>query len=201
MRRVTLLTLAVFIVMAFSATIALSAVIYLDSPLDEDKDGIIEILKCTEFDINVLMDGIPSPGLTSYYLDLELDPLVEIVSVTPYVHPFMVSEIPPITARELPYAIGLNGLNLSAGVQGNDVLLATITFHCKDIGWTELNPMYHFVSPDLSDFTLADNVSLDGGIEFQGITINQVPIPCTVLLFGSGLLGVMGIGRRRMKKS
>jgi hypothetical protein len=28
-----------------------------------------------------------------------------------------------------------------------------------------------------------------------------VPIPGTVLLFGSGLLGLMGIGRRRMKKS
>jgi hypothetical protein len=44
-----------------------------------------------------------------------------------------------------------------------------------------------------------------GGTSVEVITqdgsVNAVPIPSTVLLFGSGLFGLMGIGRRRMKKS
>jgi len=41
-----------------------------------------------------------------------------------------------------------------------------------------------------------NEVAGNGRYEFS-----SVPIPGTVLLLGSGLLGVMGIGRRRMKKS
>ena len=40
-----------------------------------------------------------------------------------------------------------------------------------------------------------------GEIAIENGSVNVVPIPGTVLLFGSGLLGLMGIGRRRMKKS
>lgn len=44
-----------------------------------------------------------------------------------------------------------------------------------------------------------------GGTPVEVITqdgsVNAVPIPGTVLLFGSGLLGLMGIGRRRLRKS
>lgn len=39
------------------------------------------------------------------------------------------------------------------------------------------------------------------GVGEHTLALSAVPIPGTVLLLGSGLLGLMGIGRRRMKKS
>ncbi len=38
-------------------------------------------------------------------------------------------------------------------------------------------------------------------LEFADMEVTCVPIPGTVLLLGSGLLGLMGIGSRRMRKS
>lgn len=40
-----------------------------------------------------------------------------------------------------------------------------------------------------------------GEISIENGSVNVVPIPGAVLLFGSGLLGLMGIGRRRLRKS
>jgi hypothetical protein len=48
----------------------------------------------------------------------------------------------------------------------------------------------------------AEYSSLDAGVHFvmDNFTINSVPEPSTLLLLGSGLLGLPGYGRRRMKE-
>ena len=77
----------------------------------------------------------------------------------------------------------------------DDHIIAILTLHCIGLGWTDLIPRGTIPVP--FNFALADGTYLDDKIEFQGISINQVPIPGTLLLLGSGLFALYGIYRRR----
>ena len=47
------------------------------------------------------------------------------------------------------------------------------------------------------DFLTYDSVVLDGDIDFYGANCPAVPIPSTLLLLGTGLMGLMGLRRRK----
>ena len=84
-------------------------------------------------------------------------------------------------------------------VGGDNILLATFALHCTGISLDELW---------LNDFdgraqwVLKDGSVLDGELFPTHIaTVDNVPIPGAVWLLGSGLLGLVGTGLRRKKRS
>ncbi|PXF54707.1 MAG: hypothetical protein C4B58_15720 [Deltaproteobacteria bacterium] len=84
-------------------------------------------------------------------------------------------------------------------VGGDDILLATFALHCTAISVDELW---------LNDFdetvqwVLKDGSVLDGELFPTHIaTVDNVPIPGAIWLLGSGLLGLVGTGFRRKKRS
>ena len=65
------------------------------------------------------------------------------------------------------------------------------------------------VSPVLPNITMAasgnwfdlNNVNITSAVVFNGatVTVNAIPVPAAVWLFGSGLLGLVGVARRRSR--
>lgn len=158
----------------------------------------IVIQPSTLFKIDFWLSDVPSPGLIGWAQDLILDPLVELKEVN-FENPF--SGKWEIVSNELEmYAlIPPSGVN---PVYGDKVPLVNITFHCLGVGITELIPAWHF--PIAENYVLGDFSVLDYALGFpeinlinpSKIVLNQVPIPGTLLLIGSGFLGLIGLKRK-----
>ncbi|BAV33870.1 hypothetical protein SCL_1565 [Sulfuricaulis limicola] len=71
----------------------------------------------------------------------------------------------------------------------------------KGANGTYIGPIYNLVSTDWDGDGIAGGGMIDG--PFQGFNanfnVNAVPVPATVWLFGSGLLGLVGMARRKKK--
>lgn len=88
----------------------------------------------------------------------------------------------------------------SSGPDG-DVKLMKITMDCEGPGVTEIQSIFHW--EDDTNFGMYDGTRYNDPLNppyqfaYEKITVSQVPIPGTVLLLGSGLVGLFGIRRRR----
>lgn len=85
-------------------------------------------------------------------------------------------------------------------VWGNDILLATLDFHCLDIGFSTLDLA---VSDDTEGF-MTNQVDQNGEAIFADWTstpanISQTPEPATLFLMGTGLAGLVAARRRKKK--
>jgi len=78
-----------------------------------------------------------------------------------------------------------------------DVPLIRIELHCKAPGTSTVDFGLHGGTFD--DFVLTDSEATVIYPEFSGLTITNVPIPSALLLFGSGLVGFIGLGRRKIR--
>ena len=81
-----------------------------------------------------------------------------------------------------------------------DIEIAKITFKSLQLGSTTISLLDTHPNLDV-DFTAFKSDSFDGDVIFLGGDVSCVPIPGAVFLLGSGLLGLIGIGRKRMKKA
>ena len=181
---------------SFAALIELRAT---DPGIVDPTTGEIIVPVCTEFDVEVYMSGLTgtdlglAEGLVSYTMGIVWDPLVEVVSVSSGDWEAVVPN-----ETEMPDRFLLAG-SLGAATEpiSTDHVMATLTLHCLIEGVTELLPEGQFPGP--FNFALDNAMALDDEMSFQGITIRQtvVPIPSAMLLLGSGLLGLVGIRRKK----
>ena len=80
-----------------------------------------------------------------------------------------------------------------------DIEIAKITFKSLQLGSTTIS--LFDTHPDMNiDFAANRGDPFDRDVVFSGGDISCVPIPGALLLLGSGLLGLIGIGRKRMRK-
>jgi hypothetical protein len=144
------------------------------------------------FTIHLSLSGVPDPGLIAWTHDVVLDSLVQVLDVD--IKGDFGGE-GKIVDDELEMS-GL--LNFGATEPTGDVDLANITFRCIGFGETDLTQAWHLIGTD-QNFVLADLNTLDlamgwtgtGGFDPLTIHVNQVSIPGTLLLLGSGLVGIM----------
>jgi len=198
MKKVIFNILIVLITICFLGSFALgSTVLHMDISGYPSGTNVIQIQKSTLFTIDFWLSDVPSPGLIAWAQDLVLDPLVEVKEVH-FKNPFSGSW--EIKQNELEMT-ALTPTNVNP-VYGTTVPLVNITFHCLDYGTTILKPTWHFDIPE--NYVLADLNVLDDDLGFpeinliqpSQIVVNQVPIPGTLLLIGSGLMGLIGLRRR-----
>lgn len=84
-----------------------------------------------------------------------------------------------------------SGDNTLALLQPDSILLVTLNFNTIGSGVSQ----FDFTSDELTgrNSTLLDHTSTTGSI-----TVTAIPIPSALLLFGSGVLGIIGIKRRNL---
>jgi len=197
MKKVYLSALALFVAMVFWVSFALAApVLHMDVEGYPTGTEEITVKKGDHFTFHIWLSDVPEPGLIAWNHDLVLDPKVEVVDVH-IMDPFIGEG--KIVGEELE----MGGMILTGEpVFGTTVSLANITFHCIELGETDLIQAWHF--PIAENFVLANFTSIDQDLGFPGtegfsppsIHVNQVPIPTTLLLLGSGLIGVIGLRRK-----
>jgi hypothetical protein len=86
--------------------------------------------------------------------------------------------------------------NVTSNAQGNhswNIEAALDTF--VEFAWTRVNPMTGATFTDIVGYW--DINSTTGQIRFDTQPATVVPVPAAVWLFGSGLLGLVGVARRR----
>lgn len=152
----------------------------------------IEVEVCDIFLVNLVADIPESDAILGWGLDLIYDPtqmswdsLIIGLDWMPY-------PLPPFTDD------GFGGLAVFPPglIWGDDILLATLDFHCLDVGFSTLDlavtpgdPMEGFILP----------TGLFADWEYTPGNVSQVPEPATLFLVGTGLAG-LAAARRRKKK-
>ncbi len=168
----------------------------------EDFDQISEITNGTE-------NGV---GLIGVAVDLYFDP-----SLFEYAGPLSpnVPTTPPWSAVDIKFPssspppsdhVEIFAYNFFTPI-AVDFSLPTVTFNCLGSGTGDIYLKGHFTQTDgLGNFQLMDEAGNLAGfvnetqIQYDTITISQVPIPATALLFLSGIFGLVGIKRFKGRK-
>ena len=165
-------------------------------PGDGIPDTKVHLKPCEKVWIDILISGVPEPGLVSIgSLDIHYDP--EPFTWKPGVHPSMDmdDENWPFMQKEKWVAPGYlhmeGGASLGTSNKGDDIEVALIAFHCAGSPFGE-----YPIRLEYSMMYMLDGTEISGITEYIPLTINQVPIPTTLLLLGSGLIGVIGLRRK-----
>lgn len=196
--------LAIIFLLLLSSSSAFSAIVGL-RPVDSDllnSKGEVEVVPCTFFDIELYIEGLSAivdagNGLVGASVNVEWDPLVSFEAFSAGTAWSDVSIDPSPGPKEVPNNIKVSAFKLGGDGISTDNIIGTFELHCLGCGVTELIPGFQ---TGAGDFALEDFLSIDDQIEFKSLTINQVPIPSAFWLLGSGLVGLIGLGRNRFKR-
>ena len=170
-------------------------------PGDGIPDTKVHLKPCEKVWIDILISGVPTGdkpgwGLVSIgSLDIFYDP--KSFTWEQGVHPSMDmdDENWPFMQKEEWVEPGHlhmeGGASLGTGHYGDDIEVALIAFHCAGPPFGE-----YPIRLEYSMMYLLDGTEISGITEYIPLTINQVPIPTTLLLLGSGIIGVIGLRRK-----
>ena len=146
--------------------------------------------------IDIYVSNVPNPGLISMGFDIVYDQTqLEVVSAD---IDWTNWHLGPGVQHTTP-EIEMKGGRTEPGLSGDDIKLGTIELRCVAGGVSELWLYDSDRGGNYADFAMAiTGEPLDEQITNGVIigSINNVPIPNTLLLLGSGLIGFLGLGRR-----
>jgi hypothetical protein len=169
----------------------------------------IRILPSAEFTVELFFEDMKAPppivtpgrSLVGYTLGVEWDPLIDLRGVGSgdwqIVDSKPVSADLPVAGLDMPERLQLTGFDF-AGI-ADDNIMATLLLYCSGAGKSVLTPE--------GWFDQEINFSMDNGvfvneqfIDYQSLTVHQVPIPASVLLLGSCLACLLSFRRKIFKK-
>jgi hypothetical protein len=137
------------------------------------------------FTVDLLAD-MPTDTVLGWGLDVSFDPSVLSLVEPPAIGPLWTPA--PFTMD----GDGLAGLAFPLPITGNNILLATLKFEALDPGLSDL-----LAGATLGDLTEGFPLATGGfaQVNYTAGSVNAVPVPGALLLFGSGLAGLLEIGR------
>ena len=198
MKRLFVLVLALFIVFGLANLVRADLIFNLDFKQDGNYENYRELKPGETVLIDIYVSNVPDSGLISMGFDIVYDQTqLEVVSAyIDWINWYIGS------VQHTSPEIEMKGGRIT-GLSGDNIKLGTIELKCKALGISELllydsDQEYGFGHYD--DFVLANGTVLDYQI-VNGVKlaeINNVPIPSTLLLLGSGLIGFLGLGRRML---
>jgi len=171
---------------------------------DFGQDGTFEnywkmpVSSVVYIDIYLSNAQLITAGLVSFGLDTYYDPnQLEVTEGTGIAlmpdGPWMFGQLDTSVAGEVDMR-GASILPVYADSNGN-ILLGTIELHCTRVGqsvlWTGLA-----APPPYDNFVDSSGLVWDDNIVFTTALIENTPLPGTLFLLGSGLVGLVGLGSR-----
>jgi PEP-CTERM motif-containing protein len=154
----------------------------------------IEVEVCDIFFVDLVADIPESDAIVGWGLDLLYDPTQmswDSLIIGPDWTPPDSGTTDDGLAGFLPFAFPP-----ADPVWGNDIILATLDFHCLDVGFSTLD-LAVTLGDRTEGFMKADKTFADWTSTPANIT--QTPEPATFFLMGTGLAG-LAAARRRKKK-
>jgi len=195
MKRLFVSVLALFIVLGLTNLVKADLMFNLDFGKDGNYENYWELKPGDTVSIDIYVSNVPDPGLVKMGVDIvyNSDQLEVVSAGIDWTNWHKGPGVQHITPE-----IEMRGERLEPGLSGDNIKLGTIELKCKTLGISELWLYDSDRGGNYDDFLLMDGTVLDEQI-VNGVKlaeINNVPIPSTLLLLGSGLIGLFGLGRR-----
>jgi len=206
MRKFVAIILTVFMVLGFSAMASAAPATFFDFNSDGIADTTLTVPNIGDtFSADIYFDwndvnATTELGLINMGVGLSYDfSQINVTAVTPYAGWFLVDVENGSVFDNLIGAATMSGGKFP-GDTGNPLLLGTIDFQCVGAGVSTLameNLISLFTGADPDSFVSMSGTVFDSDMTFGLAEVTQAPIPGAVWLFGSGLIGLVGLRRRK----
>jgi len=195
-----LFVLALFIVFGLANLVRADLIFNLDFEKDGDYENYWELKPGETVSIDIYVSNVPYPGLVDIGFDIVYNSdQLEVVSAN--IDKGNWDRKDSRVTHTSP-EIEMIGGRLEPGLFGDNIKLGTIELKCKALGISELWLYDSDRGGNYDDFVLANGTVLDYQI-VNGVKlaeINNVSISSTLLLLGSGLIGLFGLGRKMLTR-